>query len=59
MEDLLGKDKGSEDQFDYEKEKAEKDIMLDLITQIVARLNEINDGSFVIEDYETERLKAL
>lgn len=45
--------------FNHEKEKAEKDIMLDLITQIVARLNEINDGSFVIEDFETERLKAL
>ena len=42
-----------------EKEKAEKEIMLDLITQIVARLNEINDGSFVIEDLETERLKSL
>ena len=45
--------------FNHEKEKAEKGIMLDLITQIVARLNEINDGSFVIEDYETERLKSL
>lgn len=45
--------------FNHEKEKAEKDIMLDLIAQIVARLNEINDGSFVIEDCETERLKSL
>lgn len=45
--------------FNHEKEKAEKDIMLDLIAQIVARLNEINDGSFVIEDFETERLKSL
>ena len=45
--------------FDHEKEKAEKEIMLDLIAQIVARLNEINDGSFIIEDFETERLKAL
>lgn len=45
--------------FNHEKEKAEKDIMLDLITQIIARLNEINDGSFVVEDYETERLKSL
>lgn len=33
--------------------------MLELITQIVARLNEINDGSFVIEDMESERLQAL
>lgn len=45
--------------FDHEKEKAEKEIMLDLIAQIVARLNEINDGSFIIEDLETERLKSL
>lgn len=45
--------------FNHEKEKTEKDIMLDLIAQIVARLNEINDGSFVVEDLETERLKAL
>ncbi len=36
-----------------------KEIMLDFITQIVVRLEEINDGSFVIEDLETERLKAL
>lgn len=45
--------------FNHEKEKAEKEIMLDLITQIVDRLNEINDGSFVVEDLESERLKAL
>lgn len=45
--------------FNHEKEKAEKGIMLDLITQIVTRLNEINDGSFVIEDLESERIKAL
>ncbi len=45
--------------FNHEKEKAEKEIMLDLIAQIVARLEEINDGSFVIEDLETERLRAL
>lgn len=45
--------------FNSEKERAEKDIMLDLISHIKARLNEINDGSFVIEDLETKRLKAL
>lgn len=45
--------------FNHEKEKAEKEIMLDLIAQIVARLNEINDGSFVVENLESERLKAL
>ena len=45
--------------FNYEKEKEEKEIMLDLITRIVARLNEINDGSFVVEDYVSEYLKSL
>ncbi len=45
--------------FNREKEKAEKGILLDLISQIVVRLNEINDGSFVVEDLETERLLAL
>lgn len=45
--------------FNHEKEKAEKEIMLGLITRIVARLNEINDGSFEVEDMESERLRAL
>lgn len=33
--------------------------MMDLIAQLISRLNEINDGSFVIEDMETERLRGL
>ncbi len=45
--------------FNSEQEKADKEIMLDLITQLISRLNDINDGSFVIEDLETERLKQL
>ncbi len=45
--------------FNHEKEKAEKDIMLKLISGIKERLAEINDGSFVVEDLETERLKSL
>ena len=45
--------------FNSEQEKADKEVMLDLITQLISRLNEINDGSFVIEDLETERLKQL
>ncbi|MBD5101314.1 MAG: RNA helicase [Subdoligranulum sp.] len=45
--------------FNHEKEKAEKEAMLNLIALIIARLNEINDGSFEIEDLETERLKEL
>ena len=34
--------------FNSEQEKADKEIMLDLITHLISRLNEINDGSFVI-----------
>lgn len=45
--------------FDFEKEKEEKEIMLGLISQIKKRLEEINDGSFVVEDLETERLNNL
>ena len=45
--------------FNYEKEKADKCKMLDLITRLINRLNEINDGSFVIEDRVTEGLKKL
>lgn len=45
--------------FNSEKEKADRDIMLDWISQLVSRLSELNDGSFVIEDLETERLKNL
>ena len=45
--------------FDTEREKAEKDEMLDLLTQLIDRLNELNDGSFVIDDRETERVKKL
>ena len=45
--------------FDTDREKAEKDEMLDLLTQLIDRLNELNDGSFVIDDRETERVKKL
>ena len=45
--------------FNHEQEKAYKDIMLDIINKIKARLDEINDGSFVVEDYVTEHLKNL
>ena len=45
--------------FNHEKEKVEKNIMLELITHIKERLNEINDGSYTVEDLETERLKTL
>ena len=45
--------------FNYEKEKADKEIMLDLISKLVARLNELNDGSYIVEDLEIPRLKQL
>ena len=45
--------------FNHEQEKADKDIMLDIINKIKARLDEINDGSFVVEDCVTKHLKNL
>ncbi|MEE3453452.1 RNA helicase [Dialister sp.] len=45
--------------FNHEKEKAEKGSMLSLIQKILIRLNEINDGTFEIEDLETSRLNNL
>ena len=45
--------------FDHTKEKADKDLMLRLVTELISRLNELNDGSYVVEDRETERIKNL
>ena len=45
--------------FNEEKEKADKELMLDLIKKLLARLDELNDGSYVIEDHETERIQDL
>ena len=42
--------------FDYEKEKLDKNKMLELLSQLNKRLAEINDGSFVVEDEETLRI---
>lgn len=42
--------------FDEEQEKADKQKMLDLLGKLNARLAEINDGSFVVEDLETPRV---
>ena len=44
--------------FNAEKENAEKEVMLSLIDQIIARLEEINDGSFVVEDFLSAQLKG-
>ncbi len=45
--------------FDQEKEKQTSKKMLEIINKIISRLNEINDGSFVIEDYETDYLNNM
>lgn len=44
--------------FNEEKEKAEREMMVKLISRIVTRLAEINDGSFVVQDYVTPQLLA-
>ncbi len=45
--------------FDFEKQKKDKDNMLRLLTQLKNRLNEINDGSFVIDDQITKEYDNL
>ena len=45
--------------FNHDLEREERDAMLILIRKIRARLDEINDGSFVVEDLETARLNSL
>lgn len=45
--------------FNHEKQKAEKEQMLSLIQKIRTRLDEINDGSFTVEDCVSEELKQL
>ena len=37
--------------FNEEQEKKDKEKMISLLKQLIDRLNEINDGSFVVEDY--------
>lgn len=45
--------------FNEGREKADKQKMLDLLGRLNARLAEINDGSFEVEDLETPRVQAL
>ena len=45
--------------FDKEQEKKDKYKMLDLLEKLKKRLYEVNDGSFEIDDRETERVKNL
>ena len=45
--------------FDYGREKADKELMLDLLHQLNERLAQLNDGSFIVVDEETPRVMAL
>ena len=45
--------------FDEKQERTDKDKMLSLLNKLNNRLNEINDGSFIVDDRETERVRAL
>ncbi len=45
--------------FDRTREKEIAPQLLSLVKKLIARLEEINDGSYVIEDRETPRLQAL
>lgn len=45
--------------FDKEQEKKDKYKMLDLLGKLMKRINEVNDGSFEIDDRETEMVENL
>ena len=45
--------------FNEEQQRADKEILLSLVARIVDRLNELNDGSYVVEDCESEELREL
>ena len=51
--------KGQACYFDKEQEKKDKFKMLALLEKLRKRLDELNDGSFEIDDKETERVKNL
>ena len=45
--------------FNEEKKKNEKEEMLALLNKLIEEISSVNDGSFEIEDNETERIKKL
>lgn len=45
--------------FNEQRLKESKGKLLFLLNQIKGRLNEINDGSFIVEDLETDRLNRV
>ena len=58
---LYSKDETRPDglRFDVEKEKLLAPRLLDLISKLLKRLDEINDGSFEVEDMISDHLKSL
>ena len=58
---LYSKDKTSNSgfRFDEIKEKELAPQLLEMINKLISRLNEINDGSYEIEDMITDHLKSL
>ena len=45
--------------FNYEQERKDRDKMLSLLAELNKRLEEINDGSFIVVDEEPPRVKKL
>lgn len=45
--------------FNEEQEKADKPLMLEFLGKLNARIAELSDGSFVMDDQETPRVEAL
>lgn len=45
--------------FDKDRQKADKDEMLSLLTKLNKRLEEVNDGSFVVDDELTDYYSTL
>ncbi|MFH0357833.1 RNA helicase [Streptococcus sp. A27] len=45
--------------FDEEQEKKDKEKILQLLNKLKMRLSDINDGTYFVEDYETERISNL
>lgn len=45
--------------FNKEQQKKDKPIMLGLLAKLKTRLNELNDGSFVIEDLITPEYEKI
>lgn len=45
--------------FDFKKQKEEKEIMLDLLSKLKNRLNELNDGTFEVDDQITNEYEKI